>query len=385
MRPMPDLPEVEGFRRRASAAVGFAVAAVEAREGWAMRHLTPRALDELVDRTIEGVDRHGKVLFLRFSRGLCLALHFGESGRLAVERAGGEPAEEEDSLLILHCDGWRLSYVNRRLGFAALTEDPDGFRLEHGLGPDALEIPEEEFVTEIWGRRGPIKAALMDQSLVAGIGSDWSDEILFHARIDPRTECRDLAFETLKALHRAMREVLETAIAAGEPARLPETYLSRLRPGSAACPRCRHRLETARIAGRATRFCAECIRRREPEPARAAAAAAPKQQASPASAPIAERPQNPELSLIDLLADRIAEEQELLEGLGSGTVSLEDAKAWLGRQKEANPRFLAACERLLASMERLGFRRQMRRGGGRVTPARARLLRRAARRPGLRA
>lgn len=383
---MPELPEVEAFRKRALAAVGSTVSAVEAREGWASRHLTPRALDELVERRIQGLDRHGKVLFIRFDRGPCLALHFGESGRLALEREEGEPPE--DSLLILHCgDGRRLSYVNRRLGFAALAEDPAGFRLEHGLGPDALEIPETEFVTEIWGRRGPVKAALMDQSLVAGIGNEWSDEILFQARLDPRAECRDLTFETLKGLHQAMRAVLETAVRAGELGPLPPSYLNRPRTAAMTCPRCRHRLHTARIAGRTSRFCVNCLRRIEPQAALAAPAekrrAEPPAEERRAPSP-AGRSRNPELSLIDLVADRIAHEQRLLEGLGAGTLSLGDVKVWLLEHKEAGARFIADCERLVASMERLGFRRQMRRGGRRVTPARAGALRRRARKRGVR-
>jgi formamidopyrimidine-DNA glycosylase len=113
-------------------------------------------------------------------------------------------------------------------------------------------------------RKGSIKAALMDQQLIAGIGNIYSDEIFFQARLDPRADARSLDAEELGALHRAMRRVLATAIAAGaQPDAMPDGWLINRRQKGAACPRCEGTVQPLRIAGRTAWFCPRCQSRRK--------------------------------------------------------------------------------------------------------------------------
>lgn len=333
MIPMAELPEVEAFRKDAAGAVGKTVRAVQALDGWPTRRMSGRALDELVDRRIMGLDRYGKVLFVRFDRGPVLAMHFGSAGRLAHRRGRGEAPE--DALLTLQLeDGTRLEYVNPRLGYLELADDVSGFRLEHGLGPDALAISRSEFVEELWRRPGSVRAALMDQSVVSGIGPRWSTAILSEAGIDPDADCRALTFQALGALHDVMRRVLSTGRGAEGPRTALRAELSRRSEGPII----------TRASGR------------------------------PGES-------NPELLLIDMLVDEIVEDERLVDAFGTGTLSFEDVEAWLERRKAGSARFLDACEGHVAAMRRMGFGRQMRRGGKRATPSRGRRPARPGRAP----
>lgn len=263
---MPELPDVEGFGWHAAEAAGKRIASVETHDGWALRAVKKRALRALRGRVIEGLDRHGKHLFLKFDRGPLLAMHFGMSGRLAFEKDEGDPPAY--SRLVLHFeDGTRLVYVNQRLGLISLAEDADGFRLEHGLGPDALKITELEFLAVLKRRRGCVKAALMDQSFMAGIGNEYSDEVLFQARLDPSAKCRRIPERRLRSLYETMRRVLKDSVQAGGERRLlPDSFLTKRRGRGADCPRCGRKLEASPLAGRTSYHCARC--QRFPSPGR---------------------------------------------------------------------------------------------------------------------
>jgi formamidopyrimidine-DNA glycosylase len=101
-----------------------------------------------------------------------------------------------------------------------------------------------------------VKAALMNQAVLAGIGNLYADEILFQAGVHPRAAPRRLSRATLRRLYRTMERVLRAAIAArAEPANLPRTFLLRHRGDDGRCPRCGRRLRTMRVSGRTTYYC----------------------------------------------------------------------------------------------------------------------------------
>lgn len=103
----------------------------------------------------------------------------------------------------------------------------------------------------------------MDQTLLAGIGNVYADEILFQARIHPKAPARELGRRELVALYRTMARVLERAISAGaDPARMPRTWLTPARGHRARCPRCGGPLETMSAAGRTSYVCPHCQGRR---------------------------------------------------------------------------------------------------------------------------
>jgi formamidopyrimidine-DNA glycosylase len=266
---VPELPDVETFRRylrRTSLHDRVEGLSVE-RAGRILKGISARRLGRrLRGRRLGSTHRHGKYLFVGLTGGdggESLVLHFGMSGFLAHYRDPGDAPDHARVVLDLG-DGSHLAYDSQRLlGQVALTSDPDGWVEEHGLGPDALRVGRKELVERLSGRRGTLKSALMDQSVVAGIGNVYSDEILFQARLHPKTPASRLSDDELRALHRRVRSVLRDAIRyRADPERVPRTWLLPHREPGARCPRCRGRVRRLRVGGRSAWICPVCQRKR---------------------------------------------------------------------------------------------------------------------------
>jgi formamidopyrimidine-DNA glycosylase len=143
-----------------------------------------------------------------------------------------------------------------------LIEDVDEFLQRRGLGPDALKISLSEFKAIVGKPRGAVKAILLNQQLIAGIGNLYADEILFRARMHPATEAASLSEKDLACLFRATRYVLEKAIALKTDFnRLPRSWLLTRRGKRGRCPRCGRPLRSATIGGRTSWSCAHCQKR----------------------------------------------------------------------------------------------------------------------------
>ena len=136
------------------------------------------------------------------------------------------------------------------------------FLKNRGIGPDALEIDLAQF-KDIFGKhRGAVKAILLNQRLIAGIGNIYADEILFRARMHPATQVSALKERTVTKLFRATRYILEKAIAAEADANLmPKSWLLPHRGKGGNCPRCGRELKSATIGGRTAWFCTHCQKR----------------------------------------------------------------------------------------------------------------------------
>ncbi len=205
---------------------------------------------------------------MQLARDGWLTLHFGMTGDLRyVEPADAEVPYDRVRLTFA---GGSLVYVNRRmLGRVGLTDDADAFIAAEGLGPDALDPAFDlaALAAALDGRR-EAKAVLMDQDVVAGIGNLYADEILFQARLHPRTPGRSLSKAGLKALHDKIKDVLQTAVDCGAGAEqllecLPPGYLLPQRHDGGACPRCGGKVATLKAAGRTSFYCPRC----QPAPA----------------------------------------------------------------------------------------------------------------------
>jgi len=137
-----------------------------------------------------------------------------------------------------------------------LIEDVDEFVETRSLGPDALEISFSQFKAIMQKHRGAVKAMLLNQQFIAGIGNLYADEILFRARMHPGTEAAGLSDKDLTRLFRATRCVLEKAIALKTDFnRLPKSWLLLNRGKRGRCPRCGRALKSAAIGGRTSWFC----------------------------------------------------------------------------------------------------------------------------------
>jgi formamidopyrimidine-DNA glycosylase len=211
--------------------------------------------------------RHGKHLFLGLERKGWLALHFGMTGTLVPLESGAE-APRYTRLRIDFGDGGGLAYTSvRLLGRIGLTDDVSAFVAERRLGPDALDrrFDKRAFEQIVATRNAatPIKAILMDQSFVAGIGSIYADEILFQARVHPLTPAKRMTPAKVRAVHRSVGRVLKTAIECRADSehltqRLPRGFLLRVRGSGGHCPRCRQSLATFKLAGRTGYYCRRC-------------------------------------------------------------------------------------------------------------------------------
>jgi formamidopyrimidine-DNA glycosylase len=166
--------------------------------------------------------------------------------------------------VIFVCEGGELRYNNmRRFGGVWLARD-EGERLKvtGPLGPDAASLDLETFDSLLRARRGGVKAALMDQRLLAGVGNLLSDEILWRAKVHPATPVRHLSPSRRLRLYEALRAAVGESVRYG---RVPHggRWLTRVRDDrNARCPRCGITLKRATIAGRTACWCPRCQRRR---------------------------------------------------------------------------------------------------------------------------
>lgn len=260
---MPEAPDVEVFRRYTEGtAVGRRIEGVHAERLDDLGGLSRQKLvAALHGRTIEATARHGKFLFAGLDDDGWLVLHFGMTGFPAFYR-DSEQAPDHVRLRLDLAGGGRFAYsCQRLLGRIDLAEDVASFVEREELGPDALEIEREEFRSRIGRKRGSLKAALMDQSAMAGVGNVYADETLFQARLHPERSPADLDRATLDRLRRVLRRVLQTAIERGADAQaFPASWLTPLRGKQAPCPRCGGRVERERVSGRMTYFCPWCQR-----------------------------------------------------------------------------------------------------------------------------
>jgi formamidopyrimidine-DNA glycosylase len=263
---VPELIEVEAYRRVAEQVLGDRVAAVEAPDAWYLKSgATAEALAEVaVGARLVAARRRGKLLMVDTDRGVVLGLRFGMTGRLLLERASGGPAtvlDEVGSLLYAPAEvraehrrlevqteaGDRLVVVDpRRLGGVEL--DPD----EATLGVDAAGLGAAALAEVLDGSGAGLKALLMDQRRVAGLGNLLTDEVLWRARLAPRTPAGSLGPGERTRLLAAIRETLTTLTARGG-SHTGDLQVARA-PG-ATCPRCGGPLRRDTVAGRTTYWC----------------------------------------------------------------------------------------------------------------------------------
>ena len=221
---MPELPEVEAlaaFLREN--AVGHVLARADLASVQAIKTFDP-PLSALGGLEITGVGRHGKFLDLDVS-GLHLVVHLARAGWLhwrtglptAPPKPGKGPLALRVHLAPLDTDppapGFDLTEQGTRKGLAVyVVRTPAEVPGIARLGPDALEVDREQFAALMAGRSGQLKGALTDQTLIAGIGNAYSDEILHAARLSPFKSADKLKDDELVRLHDAMRETLTDAL-----------------------------------------------------------------------------------------------------------------------------------------------------------------------------
>ena len=263
--PMPELPEVETFKRYLdSTSLHQRITGVDVRDAYVLKRVSAHELTRrLKGRSFENSHRHGKHLFVHAGDELWLRLHFGMTGSLECLRHDEVPPRTA-RVVFRFADNRRLAFDDqRKFGEIELIKDIDEFLQTRGLGPDALEISRSQFKAVLGKHSGAVKAILLNQQLIAGIGNLYADEILFRERIHPASDTSRLNGKDLTRLFRAMRHVLERAIALKTDFnRLPKSWLLTHRGKTGRCPRCGRALKNATIGGRTSWFCAHCQKRK---------------------------------------------------------------------------------------------------------------------------
>jgi formamidopyrimidine-DNA glycosylase len=214
---MPELPEVETVMRGLDGHLTGKVIARATLHRPDLRWPIPKELpDLLTGAKVTGFRRRGKYIFLRLDRGVSVLIHLGMSGRMVLD---GAPVLHEH-LTIETTNGGRVGFVDPRR-FGALdviaTVDEDMHKLVAGMGPEPLgnEFSAPFLLAALQGKTVSIKAALLDQKIVAGIGNIYASEALFRARISPRRLAGTVGAARAERLVPAIRETLIEAIAAG--------------------------------------------------------------------------------------------------------------------------------------------------------------------------
>lgn len=220
---MPELPEVETTRRGLLTALdGQSLQSVEARVAALRFPLPQRFAARLGGRKVIGIDRRAKYLLMALEGGLVLLIHLGMSGRMRVFPAGiaAPPLAKHDHVIFRTGDGGEVRFNDaRRFGIMDLlaAEDVADHPLLRDLGPEPLgnAFDGALLAARLRGRRTPLKAALLDQKTVAGLGNIYVCEALYHAGLSPRRGAYTVQGQRAERLATAIRQVLNEAIAAG--------------------------------------------------------------------------------------------------------------------------------------------------------------------------
>jgi formamidopyrimidine-DNA glycosylase len=255
---VPESIEIEYYRQLAERALDRTVASVDTPDSWFLKDgLTGEVLGAVViGRRFTEARRIGKLLLLDTDDGPTVGLRFGMTGRLLVDGVAGisdlqyssrrdEPAW--DRVTFRFDDGGDLRIRDpRRLG--AVQLDPDVAR----LGPDVLSITPAALRDALAGSVAPVKARLLDQQRVAGVGNLIADEALWRAGIDPARESRSLGAAEIKRLHRHLRATLDDLTNRGG-SHTGDAYGSR-GPGG-RCPKDGEAMVRRTVGGRTTWSC----------------------------------------------------------------------------------------------------------------------------------
>lgn len=258
---MPELPEVELARRYLEGHVlGLAISRVNVLDQGILESIGPEDLNScLVGQTFVAIIRHGKQLFLGLKGGGCMTMHFGMTGSACYEEKGRVPDRHDRLVIDFNEKGHLVFNDQRKFGAISYAESPQAFIEQKRLGPDALMVSKKEFVERAISHRKPIKATLLDQHVVAGIGNLYSDEVLFQTKVHPSILSSELSPRRMGHVHRAMGEVLRASIdARSDFCLLPEGYMLRDRSAGAPCPRGNGHLKAMVVGGRTAFFCPSC-------------------------------------------------------------------------------------------------------------------------------
>jgi formamidopyrimidine-DNA glycosylase len=274
---MPELPEVETIRAGLEPVLrGRRLDRVEIRDPRLTRPFDPAVVARALEgERVAGLDRRGKYLIVRFESGRVLLVHLRMTGNFLVGSRGTLAADPHERAVVRLDDGSDVTYRDvRRFGTWLLVEPQEVEPyLSDRLGEEPLENTFRTAVlaARLAGRRAPIKAALLDQRTLAGMGNIYADEALWRARVHPLRPAGELDANEIRRLHRGIRDALRVGISRqgatlsnyatpdGERGGMQEEFKVYGREGE-PCPRCGTPIEKIHAGGRGTSYCPSCQR-----------------------------------------------------------------------------------------------------------------------------
>jgi formamidopyrimidine-DNA glycosylase len=272
---MPELPEVEtvvrALRRH-----------IQGRKLRRLRIWQPAVIESdlrqfrraAANTTVHAIRRRGKWIVLDLEQGHAVLAHLRMTGRFRIVQSGTTRDRHDHLEWWLDGGGQRLRFNDpRRFGRMQLiaSRDVEPYLRHRGWGPEPFAIAPAEFYQRLGRGQRSIKAALLDQRVVAGLGNIYADESLFAAGLDPRTPTARIGPMRARRLHQVMLKILTRAIAMEgttlatyvSPDSQPGRFMTQLqvfRRTGEPCPRCGRAIRRVRLAGRSTHFCSRCQR-----------------------------------------------------------------------------------------------------------------------------
>lgn len=279
---MPELPEVETVRRGlVPRMVGHRIARLIQRRKDLRVKLPAKFAAKVEGRAVTAIDRRAKYLLMRLDDGQTLIVHLGMSGRMTLHdarSAAEHPFERHDHVVFDMDDGWQVRFNDaRRFGLMLLvpTETVEKHKAFKGLGPEPLDAAFDGAIlaARLKGRRTPIKAALLDQKTLVGVGNIYACEALYMSGISPRRSAHTVQGDRAERLVEAIKRVLLRSIDDGgstlrdhvQPGGELGYFQTRFkvydRAGAPCLTRdCGHLVKRLVQGGRSTFYCAHCQR-----------------------------------------------------------------------------------------------------------------------------
>jgi len=256
---MPELPEVELFKRYLdSTSLKQKIMDIKVIDNRILDVDESIFINSIKEKKFESSMRHGKYLLINLNPKY-LMMHFGMTGDLEYYNKK-EEEPKYSKVIFLFENGFNLAYISQRMfGKLNIFDSVEEFTKNKKLGPDAFLMSFEEFKNALKKRTAIMKNALLNQSITAGVGNIYSDEILFRTKLHPKVKINSLSETKLKELFDVIKYVLNFGIEKkGDLSTYPNDFLIPHRDKEAKCPKCNAQIQRYEIAGRHGFFCPKC-------------------------------------------------------------------------------------------------------------------------------
>ncbi|WP_194852359.1 Fpg/Nei family DNA glycosylase [Nonlabens antarcticus] len=256
---MPELPEVHGYKVYIdSTCLHTKITAIDCRDNRLFKQPAANFEKALLGKELSKTVRIGKYLFIETTGDKILVLHFGMTGRPNYYKSV-EDRPKFGHIVLTFDNGFHFAFENKRkFGWWDLVDSIEDYKKEHNLSDDARDLSIEDFKTSLATRKTDIKKVLLDQSVCAGVGNWMADEILYQAKMHPKTKVESMDNDDINIVFDAMKKVIEVAIEnEAHYDDFPKDFLMHFRKEGEKCFHTDGKIEKIKLGGRATYFSPE--------------------------------------------------------------------------------------------------------------------------------